>query len=390
MGKFFIFYFLFFPVHRQFHFPLFRSQDDRLAAHASDHVERLRRFPAQCKLERVLLDLLLDHFPELALDSEEPIRRTDPVDSLVGSFVVVELHPVGYALPGFLEVGELRTVQEVLEYRLPEPLDLPERHRMVWLAPDVFYSVLGKFHFKLRGAAPRRVLPPVVGEHLLRHAVFGHRLPVHFEHVLGGLAREEPQSDDVSRMVVDEPDQIRLPPAEPEREDVALPHLVRRRTLEKTRPDHVLFAFLPGGLVFQQLVLVKRLTHRLRARLHAEEPSQHVRDPLDPERLVFLFHLDDLRLYLRRDFRLSMGFASAADQTGLAHFPVFLEPVAERVRVYPELTAYEITVHSFLEIQPDRLHAELVGIMRTPLSFTCTRARTRSGCFGLCFLLCHE
>ena len=208
MGKFFIFYFLFFPVHRQFHFPLFRSQDDRLAAHASDHVERLRRFPAQCKLERVLLDLLLDHFPELALDSEEPIRRTDPVDSLVGSFVVVELHPVGYALPGLLEVRELRTVQEVLEYRLPEPLDLSERHRMVRLAPYVFHTILGEFHLKLRGAAPRRILPPIVGEHLLGNTVFRHRLPVDFEHVLGGLAREEPQSDDVSRMVVDEPDQI--------------------------------------------------------------------------------------------------------------------------------------------------------------------------------------
>ena len=122
--------------------------------------------------------------------------------------MVIELHPVRYALPGFLEVCELRTVQKVLEYRLPEPLDLPERHRMVRLAPDVFYAILGKFHLKLRGAAPRRILPPVVGEHFFRHAVFGHRLPIHFEHVLGGLAREEPQSDDVSRMVVDEPDQI--------------------------------------------------------------------------------------------------------------------------------------------------------------------------------------
>lgn len=340
MDKFFIFNFLFFSIYRQFHFTFFSCKDDRLAAHPADHVERFRRLPAQRKLERVLLYFLLDHLPQFALDSEEPVRGTDSVEPLVRTLVVVILHPVRHALSGFLEVGELRTVQKVLEYRLPEPLDLPERHRMVRLAADVFHAVLGELLLEPRGAAPCRVLPTVVGKHLLRYAVFGHSLPVYFEHVLRGLAREKPQSDDVSRMIVDEPDEICVAPAQTESEDVALPHLIRRGTLEKTRPDHVLFDFLPGGLVFQQLVLVKRFSHCLRARLHAEEPPKHVRDPLDPERRILLLHLDDLVLHLRGDFRLAKGLACAVDKGGLTKFPVFLEPVVERARVYPELTAY--------------------------------------------------
>ena len=244
MYEFSVFKFLLVSVHQQFHLPFFRGEHDRFFAEAAHHVEGVRGFAAERKLQRVLLDFSLYNFPELTLDLEEAVGWTQASYALVRAPVVVVFHPHRGPLPGRLERVELRTVQELLEDALPEPLDLAERHRMVRLALDVFYPVFLKLSLKLRVAAPARVLPPVVGQHLLWDAVFGHSPSIYIEDVVRGLADMEPQPDHVAGIVVDETYEIRLAATKPEREDVALPHLVGRGALEKTRTRDVPFGLL--------------------------------------------------------------------------------------------------------------------------------------------------
>ena len=115
------------------------------------------------------------------------------------------------------------------------------------LAAEVVDPILLQFLFKPCFAVPGGVLPPVIGEQFLGHPVFADRRAIDFQHVLGRLAAKQIQPDDVARVVVDEPDQVGILAAQPKREDVALPHLVRRGPLKKPRSRYVGEMSLPGG-----------------------------------------------------------------------------------------------------------------------------------------------
>ena len=213
--------------------------------------------------------------------------------------VVVVLHPVADAFPRFLERLEAGAHQELLLQRLPEPLDLAQRHRMLRRAADVVDVIALKFLLELRLAPPTGVLPPVVGQHFLRRAIGRHRLAIDLHHVGAGLAAEHPQAGDVPRVVIEESDDVRRAAQDGEVRDVALPHLVRRGTLEPARRGLWLPAHLrpqlgqPRGL--------QMLAYRLGTGLQEEPAPQDLRDPLRPPLRFGLLQLRDLRLDRHRE-----------------------------------------------------------------------------------------
>ena len=184
-----------------------------LLSHPAYHIERRLWLSPQRHLLHVGLDPPFHRRPHLLLDREEPIRRTKPLDPLVRSLVVVVLDPVADSFLSTLEGVEPRPLQELLPDRFPEPLDLPERHRMMRRAAQVMDPVLGQLHLKTRLPVPRRVLPPVVREHLLRHPVGAHRPPVHLQHVLRRLATENSEPRDNGVVFLDEDHVMRVNPA---------------------------------------------------------------------------------------------------------------------------------------------------------------------------------
>ena len=171
---------------------------------------------------------MLDRLPELALDLEVPVRGTQASDPLVRSFVVVILHPLPYPLGCVLEALELRSDKKLQIDRLPEPLDLAQRHRMVRLRLDVMDLVFLELQLKAAVPAPARILPPVVREHLFRRVVLGGRPAVYLDNVLARLGAEKLEPRDVAGVIIDVADQVRIVAAKTEREDVRLPQLVRR------------------------------------------------------------------------------------------------------------------------------------------------------------------
>ena len=163
---------------------------------------------------------------------------------------------------------------------------------MVRRAADMVDPVLRQFHLEARLAAPGRVLPAVVREHLLGTAVFGHRPAVHLQQILGRLPAVDAKPCDVAGMVVDEPEQIRVMPVELEREDVALPHLVGRGALEEARLGRVTLG-LGLRLPRRQPLPLERLAHRLPAPRQEQHPPQPLRHAPRPEGGMLLLHLHD-------------------------------------------------------------------------------------------------
>jgi hypothetical protein len=159
-----------------------------LLAEPPDHVEGRLGLAAQRQLLDVVGNAALDHGTQFLRDGEEPIRRAQSVQRLVRPLVVVVFHPQADPLAGLLEAVELRPHQEVLPDRLPVTLDLAQCHRVMGLAAEVMHPVLLQLLLEPRFAAPGGVLPPVVGEHFLGHAVLAHGAAIDLQHVLRRLA----------------------------------------------------------------------------------------------------------------------------------------------------------------------------------------------------------
>jgi len=164
---------------------LLRPDHHRLAAHAPHHVEWGNLPSPKGELERILLKPLFDRLPQLMGDLEEAVRGAKPPDPLVGPLVVVVLDPDGGALHRLLEAVKLRPLQKLPQQRLPEPLDLPQGHRVVRPGPDVFDAVFLQFLLEAGLPPPVGVLPPIVGQHLLGNPVLANPAAVGLQHVLG-------------------------------------------------------------------------------------------------------------------------------------------------------------------------------------------------------------
>jgi hypothetical protein len=132
---------------------------------------------------------------------------------------------------------------------------------MVRLAAEMMHPVFGQFLLKARPPTPGGVLPAIVGEHLLGHAVLRRRRAIDFQHVLRHLAAKQAQPDHVPRVVIEERDQVGVAPTQPEGEDVRLPHLVGRCPLEEARLGRIAPWFLPPRL--DEVLLVQHPPHRL-------------------------------------------------------------------------------------------------------------------------------
>jgi hypothetical protein len=86
------FLFITLNLHRQRY--AFCADYNALLSPPPHHVTLVPRLAAQRQFLDVRLDSFLDRFLYFLPDSEEPVRRAQPVDTLVGALVVVEFHPV--------------------------------------------------------------------------------------------------------------------------------------------------------------------------------------------------------------------------------------------------------------------------------------------------------
>jgi hypothetical protein len=244
----------FLAIDEHLHAALLRPDHHRLLAQPPHHVEGALGLPAERELEDVLLDAALDDLPELLRDGKEAIRRAEPLQGLVGPAVVVVLHPEPHPLASRVEAVELGALQELLPDRLPEALDLAQGHGVMGPALQVVHAILAELGLEAGRAPPAGELPALVGEHLPGHAVLRHRPAVDLQHVLRRLAAEDVQPHHVAGVIVEEADEVGVLAAQPEGEDVGLPELIRRGTLEEARPRGIALGF--GARLFEELVLV--------------------------------------------------------------------------------------------------------------------------------------
>lgn len=300
----------------------------------------------------------------------------------MGPAVVVVFDPQAQALPCRLEGVELGPHQKLLPHAGPEPLHLTEGHRVLWPRHEVRDPVLLEFDGEAALAPPVGVLAAAVGEHFLRRGVFADRHPVRLDH---GLRRRRPvqvQADDVPRVIVHEGDHVRVFAAEPEREQIALPHLVWRRPFEEPGPGQV--APRLRGLV-HETGFVEPAPHRFRAGRQQEKPPHGVGDLLHPVPPVGLLQLDDLL----RDRR-----GQTAPRTGRrlplqASFPVrtvLPQPRRKGGLTHPRFFAHQILTEPFLQVQPDRLQL-LLKAVPTPLL---PGPRTADLLLGHCLFRFHD
>jgi hypothetical protein len=256
-------------VDRELEFALFGPENDGLSLHAADHVEGSLGLPAQGHLQHVVLDARLDGLAQLGGDLKVAVRRTQAFDALVGPLVVVVLDPEPDPFPGRLEALKLSAGEELAPDRFPEALDLAQGHGMVRPGFDMMGPVLLHLGLEAGGPAPVDELSPVVGQHLLGRLELPGRHPENLQHILGGVAAEEVRADQEPGVIVHEADQVGIPAAQPEGEDVRLPHLVGRGPLEKAGPGEV--APRPGRALYQPL-FAERSSDRLRTGRQEKHP----------------------------------------------------------------------------------------------------------------------
>ena len=101
--------------------------------------------------------------------------------------MIVVLQPMADPLSGLLEAPELRPHEKLSIDRLPEALDLAQRHRMMGLRFDVFDPVLYQLPLKPGRSPPVRILPALVREHLLRDPILADRPTIHLQHLVRRL-----------------------------------------------------------------------------------------------------------------------------------------------------------------------------------------------------------
>ncbi|MFO7494825.1 MAG: hypothetical protein R6X05_04230 [Desulfobacterales bacterium] len=336
-------------VDEHLHLALLGPDHHRLAAHAPDHVERVHRPAPQRQLQGVFLNPLLKGLFQIAGDLEEPVRRAQPADALVGALVVVILDPQGAALCRFLEAAKLRPLEKLTEDRLPEPLDLAQRHRMVRTRPDMFDPVLFHLALKARLSPPVGVLPAVVGEHLPRHPVFGHRTAVGLEHLGRGLAPVEPQGRDVARVIVDKADQIRISSRKSEGHDVALPHLVGAGPLEEPRLGGVPCRLAPT--LFRQPPRGELAVDRRGAGRHQKKAPQHIGDPARAVVRMTGFNVHHPLTDLRRHPASAATGARLGVQPLVPVIPVSPNPPLNRMRADAKLLGQKQPAVALFQVQ---------------------------------------
>jgi hypothetical protein len=271
-----------------------RAGGDRqpLIAELPHHVKRLTRRLFEREPQLVLRDRALDLGADMRRGLEEAICGDQAVERLVRPLEVVVADVVRESVLRVLHVREHRAAQKLVPQRLPEALDLAERLRMLRPTTDVLDAHARERFFELGLAAPHRVLTSVVGQHLGGLTVRGDTALEGLHHQRRLLMVRERVPDDETAVVVHEHADVQaLRAPQPEREDVGLPQLIRRRTLEPTRP---VLAIRSRRRRLDHPGLVQDPPHLLLAHAERLEARHHVSNASRPPRLVLLFELDDL------------------------------------------------------------------------------------------------
>ena len=200
-----------------------RARGDRqpLIPELADDVERLAWRLRERQAQLVLLHRTLDLRAHVRRGLEVPIRRHVPVERLVRTLEVVVAEEVLEAALRVDDVREHRPAEELVPQGLPEPLHFAERLRVLRPAADVMHAHPREQFLELRLAAPHRVLPAVVGQHLLGLPVRRDAALERFHHERRLLVVRERVSDDEPAVVVHEHAHVQpLAPPQAEREDV--------------------------------------------------------------------------------------------------------------------------------------------------------------------------
>jgi hypothetical protein len=116
----------------------------------------------------VLRDLAFHGLAHLGRSPEEAVCRHAARDPLVRPLEVIGLDEKSDPPLAVRKVRKHRARQKLVPQRLPETLDLSARLRVVGTALDVPYALAPEFLLEFRAPPPGRVLPPLVGEDLLR------------------------------------------------------------------------------------------------------------------------------------------------------------------------------------------------------------------------------
>jgi len=266
--------------------PLFAGRDRQsLVAKLADDIKRLAQRLLERESQCVRRDRALDLRPHVRRRLEETIGGDQAIERLVRSLEVVVRQVVHEALLRVDRVREHRPAEKLVPQCLPEPLDLAERLRMLRPTADVMDAHPRERLFELRLAPPHRVLPAIVGQHLARLAVRSNAVLERLHHQSRLLVVRERVPNDESAVVVHEHAHVKpLRAAQPEREDVRLPKLVRRRPLEPPRP---VLARRRRLRCLDQPLVVEDPPHLLLRHPERLEPRQHVTDSPRAPRLVF-------------------------------------------------------------------------------------------------------
>jgi hypothetical protein len=172
----------------------------------------------------VVLHAPLHRVAHLRRATEIAVGRDQAVQCLVGPLEVVAIDVERQPAGAIIEVGEDGPAQKLVPQRLPESFDLPERHWMLRTALDVPNAVAAQHPLEFRLPAPRRVLPPIVGQHLLWRAEGGDGALQRLQDQRGTLVVCQDVADQEAAVVVHEGCQVQpLVTSQQEGEDVRLP-----------------------------------------------------------------------------------------------------------------------------------------------------------------------
>ncbi len=174
-------------------------------------------------------------------------------------------------------VAEDRAREKLLPQRLPETLHLAQRLRVLRPALDVTDALTPQLLLEVRFAAPRRVLPPLVGQDLARRAPRRDGSLQRFHHQARSLVVRHRPAHQEARVVVHEGRHVEaLVASQQEGEDVRLPHLVGRSAFEA--PRRMVARRCRRRCLVDESRLVQDATHLRLAHAQRREARQHVAD----------------------------------------------------------------------------------------------------------------
>lgn len=148
------------------------ADDEILVSEPARHEEGLAHGILLGQRLRILLDARLHRFLDLPSELEEPVRRHQALDPLMGPLEIVVLDPVANAADRILERFKNRLLEKLPPEMAPEGFDLAERLGVMRATPNVPYPPLLQDLLEPRLSPPGVILPTVVGEKLFRKAVF--------------------------------------------------------------------------------------------------------------------------------------------------------------------------------------------------------------------------